>query len=207
MKRLTTFQSKASHVPTKRRLGRACFLLIFLIIACKKNIDKVQKLPLPPSIFTEKKDTSLHNINGTWMQHRKAYNGYVVEKENNSIMTTLPIIAGKEHGKAESWYKNGRKKYERNFIKGNREGQYQGWYENGRLAYHYFFHNDKYEGEQKSYFESGHRWQSLHYINGYEEGKQKTWNDSGRVINNFTVKNGKLYGVIGRYDCMSVIKK
>ena len=39
---------------------------------------------------------------------------------------------------------------------------------------------------------------------GYEEGKQKFWNEEGRVINNFTVKNGKLYGVIGRYDCMSV---
>ena len=73
--------------------------------------------------------------------------------------------------------------------------------------YEYFFLNDKYEGAQLSYFPNGNRWQILNYKNGYEEGKQKSWNESGRVVNNFTVKNGKLYGVIGRYDCMSIIKK
>jgi|GEM_PF-4787183 len=31
--------------------------------------------------------------------------------------------------------------------------------------------------------------------------------DSARLVNNFTIKNGKLYGVIGRYDGMSVIQK
>jgi antitoxin component YwqK of YwqJK toxin-antitoxin module len=84
---------------------------------------------------------------------------------------------------------------------------HKGWYANGSPAFVYFFKDDKYDGEQISYFESGHIWQCLHYKNGYEEGKQKSFNDSGRIINNFTVKNGKLYGVIGRYDCMSVFNK
>jgi antitoxin component YwqK of YwqJK toxin-antitoxin module len=75
------------------------------------------------------------------------------------------------------------------------------------LSFDFTFRNDKYEGVQRTYFENGQPWQMLNYLHGREEGKQKSWNDSGRVVNNFTVKDGKLYGVIGRYDCMSAYKK
>lgn len=166
-----------------------------------------QKTALPPNVFVTEKDSALKNINGTWYYQKQLFNGYILEKEEDKILAKMPILEGKENGKAIGWYKNGSKKFERNFLNGNREGIHRAWYENGRLAFLYFFHEDKFEGKQMSFFESGHRWQYLNYQNGYEEGKQKTWNDSGRVINNFTVKHGKLYGVIGRYDCMSITKK
>jgi len=182
-----------------------CFWLgLLLLTGCGPSTDRVDG---PPFVFVAPDNPALKNANGTWLFKGVPFNGYMVEKEGKHLLSKLPIVGGKENGIALGWYKTGRKRYERGFRNGNREGIHQGWYENGQLSFRYLFHNDLYEGEQRTFFTSGHRWQSLTYVHGYEEGKQKTWNDSGRVINNFTVKHGKLYGVIGRYDCMSVLKK
>ncbi len=180
-------------------------LILLLMASCHpKHTERVQ---LPLDTFIEATDTALHNNNGTWIHQHNKYNGYIIEKDGRAIITKIPVIAGKENGVARGWFKNGTKRYERSYKNGNRDGIHKVWYENGILAGVNNFQHDRFEGEQRSYFMSGHLWQSLHYVNGYEEGKQQSWNDSGRVINNFTIKNGKLYGVIGRFDCMSVYKK
>ncbi len=184
-------------------MKRVALFAILLFCACNRGALQA----LPPEVYTLSVDTSLHNVNGSWMHKGKPYSGYIVEKDSDRTVAKLPVVNGKENGEATGWYKNGKKRYERNFRNGNREGVHKGWYEDGALAFIFFFKDDKYEGEQKTYFKNGAQWQSLNYKHGYEEGKQKSWNDSGRVVNNFTVRNGKLYGVIGRYDCMSVYKK
>lgn len=183
------------------------FVIGLSVLAASCQSESEKQVQLTSSITVVVNDTSLRNANGTWMWKGVKYNGYIVEKTKNVITGKLPIVNGKEHGTAYGWYKNGSKRYERNYLNGNRHGSDKGWYENGKLAFVYFFRNDKYEGEQKTFYQSGRRWQCLNYVNGYEEGRQKSWNDSGRVVNNFTVKKGKLYGVIGRYDCVSVIHK
>lgn len=183
---------------------RYVWWIVLLLSGCK---DRIESVPEPPAVFVDQQDTRLRNTNGTWLFNGTPYAGYIVEKQGSRLLSKLPVINGKEHGIALGWYPTGHKRYERGFRHGDREGIHQGWYPTGTLSFQYTYMADKYEGEQRTFFENGHRWQSLHYVHGYEEGKQKTWNDSGRVINNFTVKKGKLYGVIGRYDCMSVTKK
>jgi antitoxin component YwqK of YwqJK toxin-antitoxin module len=180
------------------------FFIVMLALACQSSFKRIDTLP---DVFITSNDTALKNNNGIWIYNRLPLNGYIIEKDRNHLIAQLPIMNGKENGTAFGWYTNGIKRYERNYVNGKREGMHKGWYANGSPAFVYFFKDDKYDGEQISYFESGHIWQCLHYKNGYEEGKQKSFNDSGRIINNFTVKNGKLYGVIGRYDCMSVFNK
>lgn len=181
-------------------------LLLLILTSCdQKQPHQRGSLKVPPDVFFTS-DTALRNINGTWLYKNRKANGYILETKAYALIAKLPIVNGKENGVAYGWFETGEKKYERSFKNGDRDGIHKIWYKTGQLARISNFKNDKLEGEQISYFESGNKWQSLHYLNGYEEGKQKTWNDSGRVINNFTVKNGKLYGVIGRYDCMSVVQ-
>jgi len=170
-----------------------------LLQSCDRCSEK-----LPPAIVVQNTDKELKNFNGAWLFNGMPFNGYIEEKDGKAVTSKLPIINGKENGLAFGWYANGKLKYSRHFLNGNRDGIHKGWYENGILAFEYFFKNDKYEGEQKTFFKNGNKWQILNYVNGYEEGKQKMWNISGKAVNNFTVKNGKLYGVIGRFDCMSV---
>lgn len=162
---------------------------------------------LPPPIFLLKSEASLRNQNGTWHYQDKVFSGYILDILHGDTLAKLPIVAGKEHGLAQGWYASGRKKYECHYAQGKREGKHTGWHENDTLSYAYFFKDDLYEGVQRTYFKNGKRWQELYFAAGREEGKQKTWNEEGRVINNFTVKKGKLYGVVGRYDCMSVQHK
>lgn len=181
------------------------FIMCLLAASCQSKTDG--QVQLPPDVMVISKDPNLQNANGTWLWKGSKFIGYIIEKSDSMLTAKLPVIDGKANGISYGWYKNGKKKSEQHFLNGNREGTDKGWHENGQLAFENFFVNDKYEGEQRAYYPNGHLFQVLNYKNGYEEGKQKTWSDDGRVINNFTVKNGKLYGVIGRYDCMSVIKK
>jgi antitoxin component YwqK of YwqJK toxin-antitoxin module len=183
---------------------RYCLLSLVLFLGCTGPGERIKT---PPDVFIESTDTALHNLNASWYTKGARFNGYIIEKAGNKMVSKLPILDGKENGWAYGWYNSGKPKFKRYYVNGNREGRHTGWYENGRLSFELSFHNDKYEGMQKTFFKSGNLWQALSYVSGYEEGRQKTWSDSGRVINNFTVKNGKLYGVIGRYDCMSVMQK
>ena len=185
-------------------------LWMFIHLSCNHpatTTDNNNQVLLPPHIEVDASNPFLHNANGTWMFKDTAFSGFIVQKENNRLMAKLSVVAGKENGAGYEWYKNGKLKTEKHFMKGDREGFQKGWYENDSLAYQLFFHQDKYEGTQMYYYPSGHIWQMLNYTGGETDGKQKTWSDSGRVINNFTVKNKRLYGVIGRYDCMSVHKR
>lgn len=188
------------------RLLAAIFLVFF--ISCGQTQPRGESVIVTPlEVFIATTDTALHNNNGTWFYKNEKANGYILEKRGDALIAKLPVIDGKENGIAYGWFTTGEKRYEQGFKSGNRDGTHQSWYKSGQLASVNFYIDDKLDGEQKSYYENGQPFQSLQYVNGYEEGKQKTWNDSGRVINNFTVKNGKLYGVIGRYDCMSVMEK
>ncbi len=180
------------------------FYLTILLVSCNSRETSTKQIP---EIFVETTDPQLQNRNGTWFWKEQKFNGYILEKENDRLTAKLPVIDGKENGTAYGWYSDGKRRYERNFLNGNREGVQKGWHANDTLSFYFFFHEDKYEGEQKTYFKNGQPWQILNYVNGYEEGKQKSWNEDGRLINNFVVKNGKLYGVIGRYDCISAMAK
>ncbi|MFM7023200.1 MAG: toxin-antitoxin system YwqK family antitoxin [Flavobacteriales bacterium] len=183
---------------------RGFFSILFLAAFCYYPSGGVQ---LPPDVLVLSSNVHLKNNNGCWMYRGEIFSGYIVEKDSDAILTKLPVLDGKEHGVAYGWFKNGRKKYERGYSNGNREGYHKNWYQSGTLAFEYFFRDDKLEGEQRTYYESGHLWQCLHYVEGHEEGKQISKNDDGRVVNNYTIKNGKLYGVVGRFDCMSVHKE
>lgn len=175
----------------------AFFICLLSLFSCK---DKTNA----PSILVEAHSKNITNNNGTWFFKNQKFNGFLVEKKKNQLISKLPIIDGKENGKAYSWYENGQLKCLKHFLNGNREGKHLGWYQDGKLAYITLFKDDKFDGAQISYYKNGIMSQLLHYSQGYEEGKQKFWNEKGRLINNFTVKNGKLYGVVGRFDCMSV---
>lgn len=181
------------------------YIIILAATACTRQRDAAANLP--PETYINSTDTALHNVNGTWFLGQAAFSGFITEHQDGALIAKLPVVNGRENGTAYGWYVSGHPKYQRGFLNGNREGEHRGWYENGTVAFEFTFHNDKYEGIQRTFFENGQPWQTLNYLQGREEGKQKSWNDSGRVVNNFTVKNGKLYGVIGRYDCMSVNKK
>jgi hypothetical protein len=157
-----------------------------------------------PDISVNKADPNLTNRNGVWRWKENIFSGYIITKDQNVLIEKIPILKGKENGVWCQWYPNGKKKSEQLYLEGNREGTHTGWWENDSLRFVYHFVHDRFHGEHLSFFKNGKKWTERHYENGYEEGTQRAWNYEGRMVTNFTIKKGKLYGVIGRFDCISV---
>lgn len=161
----------------------------------------------PPAIVVDRADTALHNNNGTWLYQGKVFSGFLLEKEKGKVLVKTPIIKGKAHGWEKGWYSSGKRSFEKFFLQGDREGAHRGWWENDSLRFENHFVHDKFEGRQASFYPNGKKWDERYYLHGYEEGTQRAWNMEGILVTNFTVKNGKVYGVIGRFDCMSIQSK
>jgi antitoxin component YwqK of YwqJK toxin-antitoxin module len=196
--------------PKVQAISTLKYLLLFVVAVlsnCGQSSTSVVVNNTAKNKFVINSDPFLKRVNGVWFYKNEKLNATIIEIKNDDTIANIPVLDGKENGLAKGWFDGGEKRYEKFFEKGQKNGIHKLWYKNGQLAGLNFYKNDKLDSTQLSFFESGNLWQELHYVNGQEEGKQKTWNDSGRIINNFTVKNGKLYGVIGRYDCMSVMQK
>jgi hypothetical protein len=170
----------------------------------KSTVGVIPHLPQAPAVFVNRLDSALHNNNGTWAYEGKVFSGYVLEKESAKLLSKTPIVQGKENGWAYAWYPSGKKSYSKFFVNGDREGTHRGWWENDSLRFENHFIHDKFEGRQASFYPNGQKWEERYYLHGYEEGTQRAWNQQGTMVTNFTVKKGKVYGVIGRFDCMSV---
>ena len=66
------------------------------------------------------------------------------------------------------------------------------------------YDHDLLEGEQAAFFEDGAPAELRHYRDGREEGQQRVYDRKGTVIGNYTFVTGRRYGIVGRFDCISV---
>jgi antitoxin component YwqK of YwqJK toxin-antitoxin module len=132
------------------------------------------------------------------------FSGYAIEHEGSTLRRRTPLLDGREHGLAEAWYPNGVRRYARTYVNGLREGVHYGFWSDGGLQFAYRYENGLNEGEQVAYYRNGVRSESLHFHEGREEGSQRTWNGEGRLTSNYSIVNGRRYGLVGRMDCVSV---
>jgi len=157
----------------------------------------------PPSFFVKNTDSLLSKTDHGWFYRERLFSGYMIEVENNGqVVYSLPIVQGKEHGRAVGYYNSGAKLLERPFVHGKREGVFKQWWPNGRMRYLFTYKRDKYEGRQTVYFHFGQVQEEKNYVEGLEEGVQRIWDSNGKLISNYTVKNKIVYGAISAKDCM-----
>ena len=67
------------------------------------------------------------------------------------------------------------------------------------------YKDDLLEGEQVSFHENGREAELRHYRGGREEGLQRLRDPEGRVLANYTFRRGRRYGIVGRFDCISMV--
>ncbi|ARK13674.2 hypothetical protein A6C57_14295 [Fibrella sp. ES10-3-2-2] len=159
----------------------------------------------PPNLTVANTDTLLRKMDDGWRYNGQPFSGYMVEKEiNGRIVYKLPIIDGYENGLAIGWYTTGEKLLERLFIEGKKEDTFRQWWPNGKLRYVFRFHDDQYHGSQFVYFPSGRKREESTYQNGEKEGLQRAWNETGQLVSNYTVRNGRTYGIVSVESCMPV---
>ena len=146
----------------------------------------------------------LQNVNGILYLAGAEYSGHLAERELDGSTSRTPYVDGKRHGLAQGWYSGGKLAWQRAFRWGNREGIAKGWWPNGQPQFRRHYRADLFEGEQWAWYESGAQFEVRRYVAGREEGRQTAWAEDGRVVANYVFKDGKRYGIVGRFDCVTV---
>ena len=172
-------------------------LIIMLCVACGKkhaapaflNADSVQ-------ISTSAGITTINAV---------PFSGKLFQLyPNGDTMFVRNYSAGKEHGEWKEFYPLHKLKEERYFENGNKQGRYLAYWENGAKMLEYNFKDGEYEGTCSDWLSNGHLIKQMHYKKGHEEGSQRAWYDDGRVRSNYTVLNGRRFGLLGTKNCRNV---
>lgn len=118
-------------------------------------------------------------------------------------LSETPYVEGRAHGLSLARYPGGALRFRRLYRAGKREGVHEGFWPNGQLQFTYRYVEDLFEGEQRAYHANGVLAELRHYRAGHEEGLQRFFDETGRIIANYTFKDGRRYGIVGRSDCVS----
>jgi len=87
------------------------------------------------------------------------------------------------------WYKNGQKKFERNYKDGNREGLDTWFDENGQKTQWYK------NGPVTQWYKNGQKKFERNYKDGEKDGIETTWYENGQKKSEKNYKNGKEDGL------------
>ncbi len=185
-------------------MGRLLIAMFFLA-SCARTPEAV--VETAPERVVSLGDPGLRTRGDLLLQNGKPFSGILVEREPGQLQTRTPYLAGRRHGTAHAYYPDGTLAYEKRYVRGDREGEHRGFWPDGRPQFVYRYERDLFEGEQIAYHESGARSELRHYREGHEEGRQTTWDPAGKIASNYTFKEGKRYGIVGRFDCISVHEK
>lgn len=147
----------------------------------------------------------LANVRGVLVLHGKPFSGFVVERQGDRLLSRTPYFRGKEQGTVEAWYPDGSVRYRRLYHLGHREGTHEGFWPNGQPQSIYRYEDDLFEGEQVAFYKNGVQSERRHYREGHEDGPQQFYDGQGRLVSNYTFKNGRRYGIVGRSDCVSMV--
>ncbi|RYF70822.1 MAG: hypothetical protein EOO39_15005 [Cytophagaceae bacterium] len=176
---------------------------LFIVCGCSQvNSDRSGT---PPPVEVVNYDMLLRKTDDGWLYKGQPFSGYMVEKERNGqTVYKLPVLDGRENGLAMGWYNTGEKLLERLFVDGKKEGPFRQWWPNGKLRYLFQFRNDKYEGIQRVYFPTGKKREASTYLAGEQAGPQRVWDETGKLVSNYTIRNGRTYGIVSIKSCLPV---
>ena len=185
------------------RIMKQCSLVFFVYFFISCNGTGGGGGTTPPNLLVPRNSPDLHRMGIEWRYKGMLFTGYIIQRQNDSsIISSVPVINGRENGIATIFYKNGIKRIEESIVNEQLDGRYNEWWRNGNYRYRFNYKNNLYDGVQIVFFADGKIREESIYANGVLEGLQRVWDDSGRLVSNYTIKNKKIYGVISVKSCM-----
>ncbi len=175
-------------------------LLLLLLTACSSPMKQAD------TVLLNRDDSQLRLVNGLLYVADKPVTGIVFALFPTTADTAerAGYLAGREHGIRVQYYPGGKLREQRAYDRGQKVGDYVAWWENGRKQLHYHFADDEYEGTCREWNENGLLIQEMNYRAGHEEGTQKLFYNDGKVRANYTIINGRRYGLLGTKNCVNV---
>lgn len=185
------------------RLRNSIYLLVIIVFfGCKGE-------PAKTIVFSEPSQLAnfeLEMNNGLLTQSHMPFTGRLINLFSGTKDTAevSSYVNGREDGEWKKFYSNHQIKEIRYFKNGKKTGSYKTWWENGKKQLEYNFVADEYEGSCKEFNEKGVLMRIMNYKKGQEEGEQKWWYDGGKIKANYIIKDGRRYGLLGTKNCINV---
>ncbi len=178
--------------------------LVLIALSAAVAPDRGEAQAGIPAVVVMEGDPALEMRDGILLRDGRPLSGFVEERAGTHLIARIPYRNGRLHGRAVTFHPDGRLHTERFYRNGNKEGVHRGYWENGQIQFVYRYRRDLFEGEQVAWYKNGVRAELRHYKDGYEDGRQSTWDAEGRLSTNYVFRNGRRYGIVGRFDCVSV---
>lgn len=161
--------------------------------------------PVIPAITVRSDDPLLVLQNGAWYYGQRPFSGTIETffASSGSLKSRQGFSAGKEEGLQEMYYENGVMDNRRFFRNGEKDSVHTGWWPDGRLRFEYHFANGEYEGSFREWYQNGQLYKHIIYHEGKEQ-QGKGWRINGKSYMSFTVKNGRVYGLINPNLCYTL---
>jgi antitoxin component YwqK of YwqJK toxin-antitoxin module len=185
-------------------VSTALLTFSFLFSGCNNQEDSNGMLT---RVRLSSSDAALTNENGTIHLNGQPFSGTLFTLGQN-VSDTLLLAnywQGLEHGTWYAYYpESDQLYYKRSFDKGEKIGLYEAYWPNGTKQLSYNFENGVYEGTCREWNDVGFMVKELNYKNGHEDGRQQWWYDNGKIKANYTIVNGRRFGLLGTKNCVNV---
>ena len=175
------------------------YVLLLLACSCSRKETIVAKTYW---LKTAKEITVLNDV---VYCNQKKYSGFLYQLNPNKDTISMEGFSnGQLDGKCKKWYPNKQLMEERWYADGKKNGKQLAYWENGKKRFEFIAKNDAYEGELQEWSIDGKLTHLAHFKEGQEEGSQKLWYENGKIRANYTIINGKRYGLLGTKNCKNV---
>ncbi len=106
----------------------------------------------------------------------------------------------KFHGEYRVYWKNGKIKEKRNYIKGTLSGEFKEYYSSGAIDEDKYYKNDKIHGEYKSYYDNGNLYAEGQYLEGDKTGLWTFYHPNGNLFQEIYYIEGESEGHVTFYS-------
>jgi len=164
--------------------GIILFVVVMTSFSCNSK-GKAKEVPIQfndiPNLVVRNDDPLIQFKDSVYLYGNKPFSGYLI----NSLNQFNRIQYG--------------------YFNGLQEGIQQGWHFEGNLSFEYFCKEGIRIGEYKEYYPNGNLQIAAQYNFG-KEIKKKILDINGKVIANYTLKDGRYYGLLGSSNCMTILE-
>jgi antitoxin component YwqK of YwqJK toxin-antitoxin module len=98
-----------------------------------------------------------------------------------------------------TWFDNGYRQSETNYVRGQREGTYTTWYRDGIKATMSEWQQGKLQGSSLEWYANGRQKMSSRWLNGEAEGSKLQWYENGNRKSEINYSKGKRHGEINEW--------
>ena len=160
--------------------------------------------PSPLSLVVDSRDPALQSQRGVLTYGGRAFSGSVIDDSDARYGQRIPYQRGLRQGLAQAFYADGQVAYRRLYLHGLREGGARGVLAGARCSSSIAISTMSSTENRSLTIRTASVPSCATTAQVREEERSRSGMVKARLTTNYTVKEGRRYGLVGRFDCVTV---